>query len=182
MRLRPQAIGVFLTLAISAGLPPAYGSSKDFNSHVASEIHEINRMEIEMGKTAQSKGTISDVQDFARKLVTDHSSADSELMKIASEESLTLQKPEPRNKDEYKLEADTQNLMHQLRMNTGTEFDRAYLEGMKSEHKAVIALMGKLQNNMYTSRLKDFISTKLMPYLRQHQDIASNLERHTAFA
>src|SRR5438876_12427646 len=74
--------------------------------------------EVKLGKIAQEQATNPDVQKFARRMVTDHSTANKELMELAERKGLEIPK---------KMNDKDQDHMDKLSKVTGADFDAQYM-------------------------------------------------------
>ncbi|HEX2458920.1 MAG TPA: DUF4142 domain-containing protein [Vicinamibacterales bacterium] len=98
----------------------------------------VNRMsvaglaEVELGKLASERTMDADVKAFAQMMVRDHSRANDELSKIASQ--LNLQVP-------TELDPMHRELAERLSKVKGAEFDREYMAAMVKGHEDVAGLL-----------------------------------------
>jgi putative membrane protein len=98
----------------------------------------VNRMsvaglaEVELGKLASERATDADVKAFAQMMVRDHSRANDELSKIASQ--LNIQVP-------TELDPMHRELAERLSKVKGAEFDREYMAAMVKGHEDVAGLL-----------------------------------------
>lgn len=164
------------SLLILACCLSAHADDVRFDAHVASQIHQINQMEMKMGLMARSKGTTADVRDFGDRIYKDHAAADQRLMEITTHMKLKTSKPVAQNAMERKQQSDTEALMKKLDSSSGPVFDQAFLNGMYSGHREVISMMDGEQKKLAPSEFKDFVSNTLIPNLHQHEDIAMAIE------
>src|SRR5262249_36860887 len=75
--------------------------------------------EVELGRIAEQRAANNDVKTFGKRMVDDHSKANDELMRLASEKGVTVPKsPEGKEKDS----------IDQLSKLSGNQFDREYIE------------------------------------------------------
>jgi putative membrane protein len=114
--------------------------------------------EVELGRLAQEKGSSAHVKDFGRRMVEDHSKANDELKAIASRKGIDL----PAATDaKHKAAIDRLSKM------SGVQFDRAYIQEMRKEHKHDVAHFEKGSNSLHDADLKSFAANTL-PKLREH--------------
>jgi len=98
----------------------------------------VNRMgaaglaEVELGKLASERAMDADVRAFAQMMVRDHSRADDQLSKIASQ--LNIQMP-------TQLDPVHRELADRLSKLKGAEFDREYMAAMVKGHEDVAGLL-----------------------------------------
>src|SRR5262249_16240530 len=81
--------------------------------------------EVELGKLAAEKGSSDQVKKFGQRMVEDHGKAKEELKSLAQSKNITLPAPDAK-----------QNGLHdRLSKLSGTEFDKAYMKEMLSDHR-----------------------------------------------
>jgi putative membrane protein len=88
--------------------------------------------EVELGKLASERAMDADVKAFAQMMVRDHSRANNELSKIASQ--LNIQVP-------TELDPMHRELAERLSKVKGAEFDREYMAAMVKGHEDVAGLL-----------------------------------------
>lgn len=115
-------------------------------------------MEVMMGKLAIDNGGNAVVKELGTMMVTDHSSANKELIKWASEAGLTL----PTD-----LDAEKQKKYDELKLKKGAEFDKMYTDFMVSDHKEDIKEFKKEASDGANPALKSF-AEKTIPTLEHH--------------
>jgi putative membrane protein len=100
---------------------------------VSSDAHEfINKMassgmaEVQLGKLATERAENADVKAFGQMMVKDHTQANNQLKKVASQLNVELPKA---------LDPKHQQLHDRLAKLKGAEFDREYIQAMVAEHK-----------------------------------------------
>ena len=122
-------------------------------------------MEVELGHWAAQKGTSEEVKQFGRRMVDDHSRANTELTQLASSKGVTLptQIDEKHQKDISKI----------TRL-TGAEFDRAYSKMMLKDHEHDVSDFEKQSSNGADADVKAFAS-KTLPTLQEHLQMARAL-------
>jgi putative membrane protein len=126
--------------------------------------------EVDMGKLGTKKATNSQVKAFAKRIVTDHTKANEELLAAA------------KGKGEVPSSRDT---MHKAMMDkfqqqeAGKEFDRDYMEQMVQDHKADVDLFETAADDSTLDAELRAYAKKTLPTLREHlsqaQTIASKL-------
>ena len=122
--------------------------------------------EVEMGKVASDHALSSEVRQFAAQMISDHTKANEELEKIASEKLLRV----PKDLDaEHKAKIDI------LRKKTGAEFDKSYMQAQVSDHDKMQQLLAAEATNGKNADLKKF-AVKILPTVREHYQMAKELE------
>jgi len=122
--------------------------------------------EVEMGKVANDHALSSEVRQFAAQMISDHTKANEELEKIASEKSLRV----PQH-----LGAEHKAKIDLLRKKTGAEFDKSYMQAQVSDHDKIQQLLAAEATNGKDTGLKKF-AVKILPTVTQHYQMAKELE------
>jgi putative membrane protein len=88
-------------------------------------------MEVEAAKIAQTNAKSTEVKDFATKMLTDHTKANTELKALAINKKVIT--PDA-------LPADDQIHLDEMKKMTGTAFDKHYMDMMVTDHDKTVAL------------------------------------------
>ena len=139
----------------------------DADSRFAVAAAEGGMLEVELGRLASTKTANTDVQEFASRMVTDHSKGNAELTGIASAKSLMLPTQE-------QVKAKHQELIAKLQKLEGAAFDREYMAAMVKDHDKDVSLFEKQVKNGRDAALQEFARTTL-PTLREHQKMAKQV-------
>jgi putative membrane protein len=121
-------------------------------------VSEANKAEIEAGQLAMNKGTAQEVQDFGTQMVSEHSTALTDLQTLATKKNATTAST---------LNEEHQALKQKLTNYTGYSFDTAYVNSQVKDHQKVIAMFQTYQSNGKDADLKNYASTNL-PHLQEH--------------
>jgi putative membrane protein len=121
--------------------------------------------EIKVGKLAQQKGASAGVRRFGRVLEQDHSTANSQAMTAAA--SMGVTPPSEAGPDE---QSEYQNLASL----SGSQFDKAFLKAMVTDHTKDIAEYNK-EAKSGKSPAADYAQHTL-PDLHKHLQLAESLE------
>lgn len=116
--------------------------------------------EIQLSKLALTKTSNSKIKDFAAMMVTDHTAAGNKLMAVAQKENIPI--PGEPN-------AAQKELIENLSKQSGSDFNKAYVNQMFDDHTKTIALFESAQNTVKDTALKSFI-TATLPTLHKHLD------------
>jgi putative membrane protein len=120
-----------------------------------------NMSEIELGKLAQENAGSPEVKSFGEMLVRDHTKALEALKQAAAQENLQV----PAMVTEKHRE-----LRDRLSMQSGAEFDRAFMDAMVAAHEATVEkLEDRADDN--PDALQQFAST-VLPTVKQHLEQA----------
>lgn len=115
-------------------------------------------MEVELGKLAQEKAQNAQVKDFGAMMVKDHSAANDELKQLAMTKNVSLpDAPLPEQQDK----------INELKQKSATDFDKAYVDMMVSDHKEDIDAFQDAADNDKDADVKAF-AAKTLPTLQKH--------------
>jgi putative membrane protein len=156
-------VALAVGLLIEGGV--AWTADVPVTSTVLGKLHEANQKEISMGKLAQKNGRASEVKEYGRTLVKDHTAADEKVMKLAKTENinLTANMPAPMKDTE----------MADMFPNDAT-FDAKFARTMLDDHERNIAEVTKARDTTQDDKLKKLLD-ELLPTLRQHRDTAQKI-------
>ena len=121
--------------------------------------------EVALGQLAQSNASSPDVKQFGERMVNDHSKANEELTRLASEKGITLPSG---------LDARSQATKDRLSKLKGAAFDRAYMADMVNDHRADVSEFQKEANSGQDADLKAF-AAKTLPTLQEHLRMAESV-------
>lgn len=125
--------------------------------------------EVKLAKLAIERAKSPEVKQFARKMLADHSKANTELKAIADKKGLEVP---------TKLDADNQKTYEKLAGLTGADFDKEYMATMVDDHKTDVAEFKQQSENGSDPDLKHF-AMKTLPTLERHMDMAK-MDKKTA--
>ena len=123
---------------------------------------ESGMAEVQISKLAMDKGDSTEVKQFARKMVEDHTKAGVELKQIAEKQNI----PVPSAMDDKH-----QKVYDQLQKLSGPAFDKAYMRAMASDHDEAVKLFKQQSQSGQDPELKSF-AMKTLPVLEKHDDMA----------
>lgn len=122
--------------------------------------------EVEAGKLAAQKGASEDVKKFGQRMADDHQKANDELMKIAGEKGIKIDK---------KLARKDQSNLDKLKKESGAAFDRQYADIMVKDHETDVKEFSKEADKGKDQELKGFAS-KTVPILQEHLNMAKEMQ------
>jgi putative membrane protein len=157
-----MSLPVGLALAADSKMNSSKMSSGD--SDFIKEAAQGGMMEVELGKAAQEKASNEKVKDFGKRMEQDHSKANDELKKIASDKGVQLSSD---------LDKKHKSKMDKLTKLSGAEFDRQYMRDMVSDHKDDIKKFQNEANKGKDADLKKFASQTLST-LKEHLQLAES--------
>jgi putative membrane protein len=121
------------------------------------QASQANLAEIAAGKLAEAKGNAK-VKSLGKQMVTDHTTAQNELVALAKKENVTI----PMTPD-----AEHNQALADLNKLSGKSFDSAYMSGQLADHKKAVALFSEESVNGSDPGAKAF-ATKYLPKLKMH--------------
>lgn len=137
------------------------------DTQFAKAAAEGGQAEVKFGQLAEEKGTVKNVKDFGKRMVTDHSRVDDELKATTSKEDISL--PSGMN-------AKDQAAYNQLAKLSGRDFDRAYAKSMVRDHMADIAVFRQESKNGKDASIRSFAS-RTLPTLETHLKLAEQMQK-----
>jgi putative membrane protein len=161
--MRFARISVFvLGLLLPAGSARAADSLSAGDKKFLTDAAKAGMMEIQMGRLGQSAGSSEAVKAFAKRMVDDHSKADSELKALAQEKKIDFP------------------LDHSASMPTpligmeGEAFDKAYAKQAVADHEKAVALFQNEAKSGSDPDVKAWANSMLST-LQSHLDAAKGL-------
>lgn len=122
-------------------------------------------MEVELGNLTTQKSKSKPVLDFAKRMITDHNSANQELQTVAAVFGIKLP---------GSLPAAEQHNLAAMRQMQANEYDQNYMDMMVADHAKTIDLFnGATRFN--NPELKAF-ALKTLPVLQAHQKMAVDID------
>jgi putative membrane protein len=170
MKISPIAAALLLCAANGTSL--AQNADESGHSSIsASEFIEKagagGQAEVDMGQLGAKKASNGQVKSFAKRMVTDHTKANEELMAAA------------KGKGEVPAARDA---MHKAMMDrfqqqeAGKEFDRDYIEQMVKDHKEDVELFERAADDTKLDAELRAYAKKTLPTLRDHLKQAQAIE------
>jgi putative membrane protein len=145
------------------------------DSNIVAKLDASDKGEVELARLIETKATNDSVKAYAKKLVTDHTKSEKDVMNLERQVKLA-EKP---------LKSDTtrQAAQHQLQrfrsMPKGKSLDSAFVQHEIEDHEHDIADAKAMQNQAKNDQLKQAIQQEL-PTLQQHLEIAQRLSQQLA--
>ncbi|OFZ22792.1 MAG: hypothetical protein A2X94_11850 [Bdellovibrionales bacterium GWB1_55_8] len=130
-------------------------------SAVLNEIHHLNQKEIEMARLVQTKAQSPELKEYARTIVTDHEKADKRVMDLAKSQNLELSK--------YSAAGYEKEMKKNLEKLSGTEFDRAFVEMARMDHKSHLQEYKMTETSLQDPQIQQFVRSDFIPVLERHQ-------------
>lgn len=118
--------------------------------------------EVQLSQLAQTQSQSAVVQQFARRMVSDHGKANTELKDIAGRKNLTLPK---------ELNAEHAATLQKLRSLKGAEFDAAYMAAMDKDHRKSVALFQSAAGSNFQDPDLQAFAAKTLPVIQEHHQM-----------
>jgi putative membrane protein len=128
---------------------------------------ERGMAEVKLGQLAQERGSSDAVKNFGKQMVDDHTKANEQLKQVASSKGISL--PDS-------IDSKSQAAYDRFSKLSGPEFDRAYMNYMRKDHKKSIGWYRKASEQGQDADVKSFAQSQL-PAMEEHLRVA---ESHTA--
>lgn len=122
--------------------------------------------EVAIGKLAQNKAKNAEVKKLADRVVTDHTKANEELMRLARDAGIPVSE---------KPDADHNTKVKHFRSEADANFDREFVNHMVDSHTKGVALFTQASKELKNEELRSF-AAKTLPTIREHLDMAKRLQ------
>jgi len=150
--------------------PPPSGTWTDPN--IVALLDEANMADSSAGSIAATKGTASDVREFARRMMRDHHQL--RVQGAALAKKLNVTPAAPSDDPVMPMAQDETNTLNTT--NKGKDFDKAYIDAEVKVHKAVLDLATKAAGQTPTAELKNLIQ-KAAPVIQAHLTKAESIQK-----
>ena len=146
---------------------PASAALSSIDKEFMEKAASSGMAEVQAAQLAQQRASSPQVRQFASRMITDHTQANSELQQIAEQMNVTLpSKPTGR---------DATAAQRLIGLNS-TDFDQAYAQQELRDHQQDVALFRREALSGRDPALKAF-AQKTLPVLQQHLQMAQALNR-----
>jgi putative membrane protein len=150
--------------------PAPSGTWTDAN--IVALLDEANVADSAAGSIAATKGTSSEVREFARRMMRDHHQLRSQGEALAKKLSVTPAAPS--DDPVMPMAQDETNTLNTTAK--GKDFDKAYIDAEVNAHKAVLDLATKASQQTQTAELKNLIQ-KAAPVIQSHLVKAESIQK-----
>ncbi len=133
------------------------------DANILSLLALANKSDIEGGRLAQEKATSPDVKAFASRMVGDHAALLEQGTELSERLGLVPVQPEIG----HKLVLEHNRAMETLKHQSGSEFDRMYIEHEVGMHRKVLDLVEQAKRTADEPRLKQHLE-QVEPLLHEH--------------
>jgi putative membrane protein len=151
--------------------PPDHPNTVD--QLVARQLLIGGAAEVDLGKLADRKAKSRAVKDFARRMVDDHTKANSQLDAVAR----TNRADRPKGPS---ADPDAQAVRAQLDKLNGADFDAAYVATQVGDHQKTVQLLEHEIGSGEDMKMKDLAKSTL-PVVMRHLEMARQLQDDLAY-
>ena len=162
------------TSAPRARAPAGTNDEKWTDARLVTLLHHVNQEEIAAGKLAQEKGSSQEIKDYGRKLVTDHTRSDQDVLTAATKVGIKPNDSELSANDKEMMRIDKKKL-EQLRRLSGSEFGKAFAQEMSRDHDHMISMVRDAKKQV-SAPMRELIDSTI-PVLQEHKDLADKAAR-----
>jgi len=124
-----------------------------------------NNSEVAAGAVASTKGSDSAVRSFGSFMVTEHTTAQSDLKSLANKWSIET----PTTPDSMHI-----MMLKQMEPLMGRAFDTAYMKSQVMDHNTALQLFQQEANSGENQKLRDYAS-KYVPHIMMHKQMADSI-------
>lgn len=126
------------------------------------------KFEVDSSELAKKSAQSTEVKSFAQRMIEDHTKANKDLAAAARQAG--AQVPEP------KLEPKHEEVISQLKKQTGQAFDRTYVDAQVSAHRQAVDQFQAYAKQGDNAQIKQF-ATQTLPVLQKHLESAADLKQ-----
>lgn len=149
--------------------------------NVAAHYHELNVMEIDLGKAAIKTAKSDAVKEYGRMLVKEHGESNKKILAMAKARGQKIPAEKLATEVEKQEKADAKAAAAKLKKLKGSEFDTAFLAQMVADHERELAKVDAMVAQVEDTELAEMVrATK--PVLQHHADQARELQKNNAQA
>jgi len=164
------SLSLFIALALGAFHTTSWAADKgtmdSTDTKFIKKTSDSGMAEVKLATLATQKAERADVKQFANTLVSDHNKANSELASLAKKKGVEVSAMIP---------AKAADAFKDLENDSGSKFDKAFLDKMEKDHKDSIDDFESAEKNAKDGDLKAWVS-KTLPTLRAHLDKIKELK------
>jgi putative membrane protein len=125
---------------------------------------DAGMLEEKLSELSQTNAIDTDVKQFGKRMMSEHSKMNNDLKKVAFEKKMSL--PD-------KLSDKSQKAYDKLSKKTGNEFDKAYMKCLVKHHKMNYCAYKKEAKKGNDNEIKKFASDNV-PILKEHLESAKS--------
>jgi putative membrane protein len=151
--------------AQTGGTPQGTAGRDTADATFVREAAASSTAEVEHGELATQNASSADVKQFAKRMVDDHTKANSELKSIASKKQITIP---------AELTGKHKAMQDKLSKLQGAEFDKAYMAHMVTAHQEAVNLFQREAKSGKDDEVKAW-AEKTLPTLQEHLKMARDI-------
>lgn len=162
------ALCVFAQMGVSTAraAEESHGQLNSSDYKFAVDAYRANTEEINLAQLAAQKASDPAVQQFAQRMIQDHTKANQQLSQIVSQKGATMPTT-PTSGQERETD--------RLAKLSGADFDKAYMDYMVKEHKKDVKEFQKEADKAKDPDIKAF-AANTVPILQEHLQMAENTD------
>ena len=170
--MKISRLAAFAAAASFAALASAQGGPSD--PQIAGIVVAANQVDVDAGKLAKAHSKNKEVQEFAQRMITDHTAVNKQAGALVKKLNV-----KPQESDTSKaLKAGGKENLGKLKALKGGAFDKAYAEHEVAYHQQVLDAIDKvLIPNAKNPELKGLLE-KVRPAIAAHLDHAKMMVSH----
>lgn len=170
--MKPMLGTAFILAAALAATTAWAQPAGPSDAQIAAIVVTANQVDIDAGQLAATRAEAPEVKEFARLMVTDHTSVNEAATALVTELNVTPEKSATSDS----LQKGGDDTQAQLKTLEGSAFDRAYIDNEVAYHQTVIdALDQTLIPNASNAQLKALL-VKVRPAFVAHLEHARQLQ------
>ncbi|HEY3134040.1 MAG TPA: DUF4142 domain-containing protein [Gemmatimonadaceae bacterium] len=143
------------------------------DANIVALLDEANMADSAAGSIAATKGTSSDVREFARRMMRDHHQLRAQGAALAKK--LNVTPAAPSDDPVMPMAQDETNTLNSTAK--GKDFDKAYIDAEVNAHKKVLDLATNAAKQTQTAELKNLIQ-KAAPVIQEHLTKAESIQKN----
>jgi putative membrane protein len=147
------------------------------DQQILSKMHQLNQMEINVGKLAEQKSDDPEVKRYGHRLVRDHQMGDRKVTMLAKQLNLSLMTPQLQMPEEQQKMQMQMQMVDKLKTLSGKDFDNSFLPAMVQGHAEAISMLKDAEGKLPEQSPVRMLISKLLPILQQDQQLAEDLQK-----
>jgi putative membrane protein len=145
-------------------------ASMQSDADIMGVLHQSNLNEINEANLALSTASDTGVRSFAQMMVTDHTTLDQQGSALAASLGIT-----PILRDST-LVQEAATAMAQLGAQSGTAFDRLYMDKQVDDHQQTLAIVDAAIQTATDNTLRAALATQVRPVIVAHLQMAEDIQ------
>ena len=142
---------------------------------IVAHVHNVNQLEIDLGKLAEKHALSAAVKDYGKMLVNDHQQNDKDLNALVKKHDQKIPKETLSDADKTDKK-DMDAAVKRLKGMKGADFDREFINMMVQGHEKELVRADSAVAMIQASDLKTFVND-MKPVLQRHADQARDLQK-----